>query len=175
MNRQVLLLALFLIALAACNQDGQKTITTNESGKDSSSIAQMTPLAPGEDTAFIAVDSANKMIKSYLASIQATSNDTNLHSLIIDANALREYLTAGSGTSISHMKIMLAHRLDYINEGGNGVRCGYKGDGLTVVLAGYSDDGSYIYFPTNRVLDQAMPCPHSCPSGVASADTLVHQ
>ncbi len=62
----------------------------------------MRMLAPGEDTAFIPIDTANKMIGSYLASVQSGSGtDTNLHSLIIDANALREYLTSDSGADIS--------------------------------------------------------------------------
>lgn len=125
------------------------------------------------DQPFIPVDSADTLIKSYLTSINYQSQDTDVRSFIIDANALRQYLTAGNGEQITNLKIMLAHNADYIQSGHYGQPCGYSKNGLTVVLAGYGSNGNYIYAPGNKVLDYSMPCPANCPNvGTASGDLL---
>ncbi len=125
------------------------------------------------DKPFISAASADTLVKSYLTSIDYQSEDSNVRSFIIDANALRQYLTYGRGQQISHLKLMLAHSADHIRSGRFGQPCGYNGDALTVVLAGYGDDGNYIYAPGNRVMDYSMPCPENCPkSGTAASDRL---
>ena len=122
------------------------------------------------DSPFIRVDSANKMLTSYLASVNTTSHADDLHSLIIDAEALRTYL---ADADIKHVKIMFAHRLDYINSGNAGVYAGNKINALTVVIAGYDEDNNYVCTPTGTYLDNAAPCPYSCPqNGTASSDLL---
>jgi len=125
----------------------------------------------GHGESFISIDSANKMLGSYLGSLD-TANDSNLHSLIIDANDLRDYLNSEEGLSVSHMKIMFAHKLSYINAGKGNIPCGYKNNGLTVILAGYNSDNNYIYFG-GKIMNMAHPCPMDCPqSGTASSDLL---
>lgn len=118
---------------------------------------------------FVPVDSANKMIQSYLNSIGYPTTDTNLLSLSINADSLRSYL---SDTAISDVKLMLAHTLAYINGGGKDENCGYKSSALTVIIAGYDKDGNYIYAPNNMVIDRGVPCPTNCPPGEAAQPLL---
>ncbi len=159
-----------LLAASACTQNAG---TRTADGDDSSS-APITTFSGGSGGGqpFIGKDSANRMISSYLTSVGAANNDTNLRSLVIDANALRTYLTStDEGKSISRMKIMFAHTQPYINGGGYGRNCGYRSGALTVVLAGIDGNGNYVFFPTNQVLDFAAPCPTSCPTvGTSSGD-----
>ena len=127
---------------------------------------------PGDDLSYIPRDSANKMINSYLSSLDST-NDSNLYSVIIDADALRDYLTCEKGSKISHMKIMFAHKLSYINSGNGGRPCGYNEAGLTFILAGYDEANNYIFMGDNKVMDYGRPCPHDCPSfGTASSNVF---
>jgi hypothetical protein len=147
MKRSILVLCTWL-ALASC--------------KSSTTI----PVPPIE---FISVDSANKMISSYLGSINYRTNDSSLYSLVIDAEALRHYMdTMPPANKIKKFKIMLAHRLDYINSGHQNQLGAYNQNALTVVVAGINSMGDYVMFPGNQILDNSMPCPTSCPSGTAS-------
>jgi hypothetical protein len=123
---------------------------------------------------FIPLDSANKMIKSYLVSVGAGAADTNLYSMSFNADSLRRMLNDESEGQIARVKIMFAHTLDYVNSGHQNQYCGYKIGALTLVIAGYDASGNYKYYPANRVMDVAMPCPALCPeSGTAAKDTLV--
>lgn len=115
----------------------------------------------------IPVDSANKMLGSYLNSIGYIDNDSTLRSLSFDADVLRSYLTANpGGLNITNIKVMFAHTLDYINEGHGGVNAGYRSGALTLVMAGYDSEGNYILF-NNAIVDNAIPCPVNCPPGDA--------
>lgn len=127
------------------------------------------------NAAFIQKDTANKMIRSYLTSVGAPGNDSNLRSLILDASSLRSYLnTDPEGKKITKMKVMFAHTQSYINAGNTGRNCGYKSGALTVVLAGYDSAGNYVLYPGNMVMDRAVPCPSNCPSvGSASSDLIL--
>jgi hypothetical protein len=122
---------------------------------------------------FIKIDSANKMIKSYLISVGAGAADTNLYSIVFNADSLRRMLNDESGGQIAQVKIMFAHTLGYINSGHQNQYCGYKIGALTLVIAGFDTNGNYIYYPAGRVMDLGNPCPPLCPeSGTASKDTL---
>lgn len=122
------------------------------------------------DNYFISKDSANKMLQSYQGSISSVDADSNLHSLILNAEALRQYL---SDTSIKEVKVMLAHTLDYINAGHQNQAAGYKPNALTIILAGYNDKGNYVFAPGNMVPNRAKPCPNQCPTtGSASSSIL---
>lgn len=119
---------------------------------------------------FIPLDSANKMLQSYLASINYLQNDTELHSIIFKAADLRQML---ADPKTSNVKIMFAHTLDYINAGGSGEYCGYKSKELTVIISSYDSAGNYTYTPAGKVLEMGAPCPTSCPKmGNASNDLL---
>jgi len=116
---------------------------------------------------YISVDSANKMLSSYLNSIK--NNDSDLHSITIDADQLRSYL---DDKDVKKIKIMLSHKLDYINSGNGNVNCGYNIKGLTFIIAGYDSSNNYV-FNQGMVLDLGTPCPYSCPTnGTASNDLL---
>jgi len=115
----------------------------------------------------IVKDSANKMINSYLNSLQDDSTD--LHSLVLDGNVLREYL---ADTSIVKLKLMFAHTLPYINSGNANRYAGYKIDALTIVIAGFDAAGNYIYAAGNAVPNHCVPCPHICPLGKAGSSLL---
>jgi hypothetical protein len=121
------------------------------------------------DNYFISKDSANKMLQSYQGSISSVDADSSLHSLILNADALRQYL---SDTSIKEVKVMLAHTLDYINAGNQNQPAGYKPNALTIILAGYNDKGNYVLAPGNMVPNRAKPCPNQCPTGSASSSLL---
>lgn len=121
--------------------------------------------------AFIAKDSANKMISSYLGSINATANDTDLHALIIDADQLRLYLASDTGTGrITHLKLSFAHTLSYINSGHNNQKAGYGSGALTLIISGYKANGDYVFFNGTQVEDHSTPCPTNCPPGQAASD-----
>ena len=123
---------------------------------------------------FVDKQTANTMIGSYLTSIGAPTNTTNLRSLIIDADALRGYLTdSEEGKSITRVKLMFAHTEQYINSGHGGENCGYQSGALTIIIAGFDNNGNYILNGGGGVMNHANPCPHYCPSvGTAASDLL---
>ena len=167
LSKQALLSILCLAMLASCS-DG--TGTNSNTGKTDSPAHHINNLLddPGDGRVFIPADSANKMIKSYLTSINSLHNDSDLRSIIFDADSLRAYL---SNTSIKHVKVMFAHKLDYINAQGSGHNVGYKSGALTVVFGGYDANGNYIFWSENRVPNLGTPCPSSCvTTGTASDD-----
>jgi len=131
----------------------------------------------GEDadyTGFITKDTANIMISSYLTSIEADSAPKpvpDLNSLIIDAKELRTYLN--NNRNIKKVKLMLAHTMDYINEGNSGKPAGYSSNALTIVVAGYDSAGNYVYAPGNMVPDHCAPCPTFCPVAGTAANNLL--
>lgn len=135
-------------------------------------LATMTSLACKQrsvihSTHLIPVDSANKMMESYLSSIHHVGNDSTLRSLTFDAAVLRDYLNATpSGVAVTKVKVMFAHTLDYINGGNGGNNAGYRSGALTLIMAGYDNDGNYVLLD-NSVIDNAIPCPANCPPGNA--------
>ncbi len=135
------------------------------------SLSAFTTAASAQTLApeFIPVDSANKMIGSYLGSIDYQNNDSSLQSLVIDATELKRYMDTMSSTNrITKFKIMFAHKLTYINSGHQNHAAAYNRNAFTIVIAGVNENGNYVIFPTSKVFDNSMPCPTSCPSGTAS-------
>lgn len=113
-------------------------------------------------------DSANKMINSYLNSINYPLDDSDVLSYSVDADALRFLLDSMPGSqNIHEIQIRLGHDLDYINSGHGNQNCGYNYKGLTVILNGVSLSGSAVVV-ANAVINHARPCPKSCPPGNAS-------
>ncbi len=117
---------------------------------------------------FIPILDANAMIASYLYSIHAEKNDSDIRSFSVDADMLREYL---ADSSVKNVKLVFGHTLGYINSGHKGHHAGYKSSALTIIIAGYDGSGKYI-FHDGMVLDHLAPCPHSCPLGNAESDFL---
>lgn len=122
---------------------------------------------------FVSTDTANKMIGSYLASIGDTAGQVdpdNLQSLILDADALREYL---NDKSIKKVKIMFAHTLSYINSGHKGQPAGYQPGAFSIVVGGYNAEGNYVVAPGYLVPENAKPCPTNCPTVGTAAQPLL--
>lgn len=118
---------------------------------------------------FIGLDTANRMISSYLNSINAGINDTDLRSLIINADEMRTYL---EDTTIREFKIMLAHTQAYINSGKQNQNAGYRSNALTFIIAGINRFGDYVFFEEDnqsKVLDRGRHCPANCPAGNAAS------
>lgn len=170
MNKRTLVIvfASILVIIAACTK---KNATNNPNVKptDLNSL-MLDSTMTGADSPFIHVDSANKMLNSYLNSVSTAERADDLHSLIVDAEALRYYL---QNTDIKHVKIMLAHRLDYINAGNGNNYAGTDYNALTIIIAGYDQNSNYVYTSAGTVLDNVQPCPHNCiASGTAASDTF---
>jgi len=163
---------LFLLACCALSSKGlAQGASANPSPSAANAAVAGTP-GGGSNPFFISVDTANKMLGSYLSSINADAdNNMNVQSFIMDADAIREYL---SNPSIKKVKIMLAHTLTYINTGNQGVNCGYKSGKLTVILAGFNGESNYIFAPGNMVVDQAIPCPTACEVVGTASDMYLH-
>lgn len=159
-----------LLCCYACKKDktteseDSKSAAETQSGQGSIAMTYNVAI----DTNLIPIDTANRMIRSYLKSLDG--DDDNLRSLIISAETLREYL---KDSSIKDIKIMFAHTRSYINSGHEGQPSGLKNNALTVVLAGYRSDGTYVLSQGYKVPDHSRPCPTSCPLvGSASKDVI---
>lgn len=123
---------------------------------------------------FIAVDTANKMITSYLNSINYTVNDTDLQSLVINVARLRQYIDSmPASASITNIKLMFAHTLTYANSPRSGTFARYNSNALTIVIAAYDSNDNYVPYTGNMVLDYAQPCPPICPSGNAGNPLII--
>lgn len=114
----------------------------------------------------IPVDSANRMISSYLTSIDYPSNETSLRSLAFSADSLRDYL---NDSNIKTIRFMFAHQPAYINAGHFGEPSGMNPDALTLVIVGMSNTGAYILNKNDEVFEHCKPCPKFCAS---SADFI---
>lgn len=160
-STRIILAATLFVCMYSCRQ-------SPDAGK--SSIYSGT----GDTTNFIPMDSANKMLGSYLNSINYSSNDTDLQSLVIDVHQLRAYIDSMPGSdSISQLKLMFAHTLAYTNSSGVNTNAGYKSNALTIIIAAISAQGNYILFQNNKVMDYASPCPPICPPGNAQSPFII--
>lgn len=166
-TNKFLIASLFSLTVFAACQTKEKG--SREEAEDSANQAMLNAFNAAGPV-FISTDSANRMISSYLNSIGGTSNDSNLCSIIVNADSLRAYLY---NTNIKHVKIMFAHKLSYINSGKGGQNAGFSKNALTVILAGFDANDNYIYNDKGQVMNHAMPCPHNCPtSGTAASNVL---
>lgn len=116
----------------------------------------------------IPIDSANKMIGSYLNSMDPGVAETI--SLLFDAETLRTYL---EDPQITGLKFMLAHPLEYINEGNENVNGGLKSGALTIVIGGFDRNGNYVLGPGRTVPNKARICPPYCSVDGNTADNLL--
>lgn len=146
MKRTQIAMALLALLSSCCNER-------------SNSIPSPVTSHPG----FVPVDTANKMISSYVNSINYTANDTDLRSLTISAAELRYYLDSlPNSSSIKNVEIKFAHKQSYINAGNQNQPAGLKASALTVIIAGLDQLGGYIY-ADQHVINRAGPCPINCP------------
>jgi hypothetical protein len=180
-SQQIMKRTIYLLALAcsfivlSCNDKGQPDRDHDKDhGKDNGK-GGLTVVPP--NTMPISIDSANKMLQSYLNST-ACPGDTNITAVIFDADSLRKYLndTSSGGTAgsrIKYVKFMFAHTLNYINNGGQDQNCGYNHEDLTLIVAGYDVSSNYVYTAQGMVIDKGMPCPANCPTGGSAASNIL--
>jgi len=113
----------------------------------------------------IPVDTANRMIKSYLDGVGYPMADTAIRALSFDADTLRAYL---ANHDITTVKFMFAHQQSYINSGGYGTHPGLNPNAITLVIAGLNDNDQYVLNSRNGVYEHMSPCPVQCPGGASS-------
>lgn len=160
------------VMFVSCNQPQSATTKTSDLPSSKKHVLAKSLVSSGPFSQFIPIDSANKMLTSYATSINLPANDSDLQSIIFTAESLRQLL---SNSNIKNVKLMFAHSLNYINNGGSGINCGYQAGALTLVLAGYDSAGNYQYMPEGLVLETGAPCPSNCPNpGNASSNLLSH-
>lgn len=107
----------------------------------------------------IPVDTANRMILSYLNGINYRINTNETRSFTTDPESLISYL---SDSRIKTVKIFLAHNLDYINSGHEGERPVPNENAITLIIAGLDSAEHYVTDIDRGLYDQLAPCPDQC-------------
>jgi hypothetical protein len=113
----------------------------------------------------ISLDTANKMIQSYLTGVGYPAVDTAIRALSFDADTLRAYL---ANPKIATVKFMFAQPTSYINAGNYGKRPALSPGAITLVIAGMDNDDHYVLNNRNGVYDNMIPCPAQCPGDASS-------
>lgn len=163
--KKTLLVLTATCALAACQTQEKKEVKTEANAA--------TAKVMDEQSTFIPIDSANKMISSYINSIDYKHNDSDLVSVRVNAQDLRKMLDSMVGSeTITEVQIKLAHKLSYINDGHANQPAGYNKDALTFVLIGINAQGDYVNAST-AIMDHSIPCPENCPTGTAASPQIV--
>lgn len=124
---------------------------------------------------FLELDSANRMIRSYLNGIDYRVNTNETRSLLFNADTLRKYLNDPTGQRVKTVKFFLAHNWDYILSGREGLRHRPNDNALTLVIVGVDENGNYVPPPGRRHggFDFCQACPSRCVAvGEASSDQL---
>jgi hypothetical protein len=119
-----------------------------------------------EYSASMPIDTANRMILSYLNSVHYPNVDTALRALTFNADSLREYL---KNDEITDVKFIIAHQQAYMNSGHYGQYAGMNPQAITLIVVGVSADGGHILNNQNEVYEHFKPCPVLCSSGASSA------
>ena len=111
----------------------------------------------------ISLDTANRMIASYLQSVNYPMVDSAVRSLAFSADTLRAYL---SDSRITSLEFVLAHQLSYLNGGSDrfGKNIGMKPGAITIIAVGMDNNGNVVRNSSNGVYEHAMPCPTNCPN-----------
>lgn len=162
--KKTLMILAAISALAACQTSEKKSTKTNDSA-----VSKVTD----EQSTFISIDSANKMISSYINSIDYMNNDSDVQSITYNARDLRKMLDSMiASETITEVQIKLAHKLSYINDGHANQPAGYNKDALTFVLVGINAQGDYVNAGT-AVVNFGRPCPSHCLPGTASNPLII--
>lgn len=147
MKRTITIAAVLLMAMAACKKPHHP---------------------PTASQSFIPIDSANKMVNSYLNSISFPGSDTNVRCFSIKASDLRLLLDSlPQSPAIKEVQVKFGHTLEYINSGHANQFAGYQKNALTLLVVGVDVAGNYVY-ASGKVLDHSHPCPNNCPNGTAA-------
>lgn len=133
------------------------------------------PVSPGEDSILysqpIPLDTANRMIQSYLTSIGYPGNNSEIRSWAFNADTLRNFLNTLDGQRVKYLKFFMAHTQSYINSGHYGQRPeNILAADFTLIIAGVDSAGKYVLAKLYKPYDQCMPCPYNC-----IAKPLIHK
>jgi hypothetical protein len=156
------------VTIFACNKDKSAVTPVTQNSVPGHHYAGRISDTTDTVSSFISIDVANKMISSYLCSINASQNDSDIQSCSINADSLRAYL---SNPAITNVKLMFAHTMTWINAGNSCKYAGFQSGALTIVIAANDVNGNYIYYQ-GEVLDHIVPCPYTCPPGNAGNNLL---
>lgn len=165
MKKTAIFLATALCTIVACTKqsalDPSKTTRlTGTNGPQAHGYGQTAARFSGPDySQSIPVDTANRMISSYLNSVGYPTTDVALRSLSFDADTLRAYL---ANPNIVTVKFMLAHRQSYISSDGYGHSGGLKPNAITLIIVGMNAEDKYVLNKNNGVYDHMYPCPSNC-------------
>ena len=113
----------------------------------------------------ISLDTANRMISSYLRSVNYPVVDTAVRSLAFNADTIRAYL---ADPRITSLEFVLAHQQSYLNGGLDrfGKNIGMRPGALTIIAVGIDDNGNVVRNSSNGVYEHALPCPNNCPNNI---------
>lgn len=157
---------LFLLCLDSCQKISSSLSALMNKAKASGQGAGSPVFPNGDSTLYsqpIPVDTANKMIQSYLTSIDYPDSNSEIRSWAFNADTLRNYLNSINGRHIRYVKFFMAHTLAYINSGHYGERpVKLDANDFTIVIVGVDSAGGYVLSGTAMPYDQSMPCPYHC-------------
>lgn len=177
-NNKLLYIAAVLLIIMSCTRQQMPAPENNSNGNGNGSSYNGSFDIHAMARSFadyqpIPVDTANRMIMSYLNSINYGVNTAAPRSLIYDADSLRAYLNDTSKGKISYIKFMFAHQLDYINSGHEGQRPDSNTNAITMIIVGFDANNNYVLNRNNMVLDNCTPCPKHCPSFGSAAYNII--
>jgi len=146
------------------NADATRTVVTNPA------VQHSTARVGAGYSQSVTLDEANKMISSYLTSVNYPYQDSAIRSLSFDADSLRAYL---KDSRITTMKFVFGHQLSYVASGSDvfGKYVGMKPNALTIIAVGVDENNSVIRNSTGGVYEHALPCPNMCG---AEIDAFLH-
>ena len=171
-SKFVIIGALAICVFLACNKsDRNETKPAKNSAQGGGgSLASAKPTGDNYSRT-IKIDTANRMIGSYLASVGYPEQDSALRGLYFDADSLRSYL---SDPKVVTIKLVFAHQQSHITASTYGKYVGLKPGSATIIIAGLDDNNNLV--PNNKggVYEHALPCPTSCSDALSAADGLLH-
>lgn len=155
-----------IVSIIACNKpaaDRSNAVSPGSSGNNALQGWQPSSAARysgGDYSQPIAIDTANRMIRSYVTGMGYPAQDTALRSLSFDADTLRAYL---NDPKIVTLKFYIAHQQAYMNTaGGYGKNAGMKPGAITLVIAGLDNSEHIVRNSSNGVYEHTRPCPNNC-------------
>lgn len=166
MIKKIFVLSLSLFFIYGCKKEVAETPAPPAASASGKTARYALKGADYEYSASMPIDSANRMIQSYLNSVNYPATDTALRALTFNADSLREYL---KNDEITDVKFIIAHQQAYMNSGHYGQYAGMNPQAITLVLVGVSADGGHVLNKQNEVYEHFAPCPVICGSGVSSA------
>src|ERR1700761_9069972 len=104
--RNIMLGMLFPVTLYSCQGNSTTPNTNDHKPKPKTCVVayHKFPQPQSPFSRFIPIDSANRMISSYLESIDYTHNDSDLRSIIFEADSLEKYIHVARAGGIKKIK-----------------------------------------------------------------------